>query len=140
MYICVCRQVTKENYLNSLNIGDVCGKCIIKIKAISMSEVLVIVETNCSDEFDVEGFTFIEIDVYKEAMSKLDSIEYPFELSVGTNEYVFFESKEQVKEALKMSRIISREESETIKNVFGNNFGLGTELIYAILEQEDNSE
>ena len=77
--------------------------------------VLLKFEKDCSDEFDVYGFTIILNKRWEQYQKMFQYLSYPIELSFGTNEIVIFESANDLIEATTIIKITIPEEKMLIK-------------------------
>lgn len=99
-----------------------------------MQKVLVQWNTNWADEMDIQGFQILTVDEwndYKSAVEKRKN----FEIYVGTNEEISYDSGEDLLEELEVT-LITKVEVEIIEKFFGDGGGF-TEFMSAAEDDEE---
>lgn len=75
-----------------------------------------------ADEFDIEGFEIMDEDQWVEYQEALTEAEYPIEQYFGTNEFVEFESFEDLMRSISV-KFISENEKEILTRLLDVKYG-----------------
>ncbi len=78
------------------------------------SVILVKTQYNWADEIDFDGFCLLRPAEYDYLIREIKAIEYPIEVSVGSNQFIDFESAEEVLCEFK-PEVIMAEQAEFLK-------------------------
>ena len=81
--------------------------------------VLLKFKMDCSDEFDVYGFTIISNQTWEKYQEMFKCIDYPIEIGFGTNEILIFESIDDITESTTVIEL-SIPEERMLKKLFSH--------------------
>jgi hypothetical protein len=71
---------------------------------------------NWADEMDIIGFALMRPAEYDYLLREIRAIEYPIEVNVGSNQYIDFESAEEVLKKFDVS-VLSLQQAESLRNM-----------------------
>ena len=74
-------------------------------------------EYDWADEMDIVGFCMMRPAEYDYLLREISAIEYPIEWNVGSNQYIEFESAEEILKKFDVS-VLTLEYAEFVKNKF----------------------
>jgi len=74
-------------------------------------------EYDWADEMDIIGFCLMRPAEYDYLLREIEAIEYPIEWGFGTNQYIEFESAEEILKSFDVS-VLTLEYAEFVKNKF----------------------
>ena len=77
--------------------------------------VLLKFEKDCSDEFDVHGFSIISNKTWEQYQKMFKCLNYPVDMNFGTNEMLVFEDSLDLTEATTVMELTIPEEKMLIK-------------------------
>lgn len=83
--------------------------------------VLVKWDLNWADEFDMTGFFILSDENYAEMDTAIDNLNYPVEMSFGTNEEYLFESANELRAGISTEQLTDSE-AVKFKRLFGDSF------------------
>jgi hypothetical protein len=84
--------------------------------------ILVKFSDNWADEFDAKGFALFTPEEWKEYQKEVRDLDFPLQLSIGTNQLIDYPDADGYFQMLKVQQI-SFKDSKMIEHIFGRHYG-----------------
>jgi hypothetical protein len=82
----------------------------------ALSMFLLKTKYNWADEMDVEGFCLMRPAEYEYLLREIRAIQYPIDWNIGTNQYIEFESAEEILKKFDVS-VLSLQQAESLRSM-----------------------